>query len=75
MPDNNTFDRDLRATLREFLTLKYGLDYETCAKIAEEFSQFLVEMSDGKLTIIQNKPYVELTYTLTNTFELGKVQF
>lgn len=61
-------DRDLRATLREFLTLSYGLSYKECEKIAEDFSQYLVNMGDSNLIVIGNGPYTELTYTLTNTF-------
>ena len=60
--------RDLRATLREFLTLDYKLSYKECEKIAEDFSQYLVNMGDSNLVIIGNRPYTELTYTLTNIY-------
>ncbi len=49
--------RDLRATLREFLTIKYGLTYDQCVQISEDFADYLVTMGESKLMITNDHEY------------------
>ena len=43
--------RDLRATLREFLTLDYGLTYDQCVTISEKFADYMLANTDDLIVI------------------------
>ena len=47
----NKLSRDLRATLREFLTLDYGLTYDQCVEISEKFTDFMIRNTDDMIEL------------------------
>ncbi len=52
-----TLQRDLRATLRGFLTLSHGLTYADCVEISEDFTQFLIDNTDDNLLLTNGTIY------------------
>lgn len=62
-------NRDLRATLREVLTLDYGLTYEQCVEISEKFCDFLVNMPDSEITVKNTRGNKELYYALMDSWQ------
>lgn len=61
--------RDLRASLWEFLALDYGLTYKQSVEISEKFCDFLVNMSDSKITVKNTRGNKELYYALMDSWQ------